>query len=275
MADDIVGAAGWTGWRLDPVTATALRLELARKALLDGDPQRCAIEAEEVLDDEPGHSTALWLLAVSASDLGDVLTAREAWRELARIEGRALHHTAFALAAYETAQFEDAETAARAALAKDTDQAHAWWVIGRCAERRGAAAEAQDAFLQAHLRSPHQCIVPLAPPTDGWQPIIDAAFDQIDDTTGALWREIGLEVLDFPDEALLLDAVPPLPPGLLVFGVPYEGDRYEGDAPDSPAGLRVYVGNLAHAASFADAADRLADALEEEAANWGIHDDEE
>jgi hypothetical protein len=161
------------------------------------------------------------------------------------------------------------------ALAKDTDQAHAWWVIGRCAERRGAAAEAQDAFLQAHLRSPHQCIVPLAPPTDGWQPIIDAAFDQIDDTTGALWREIGLEVLDFPDEALLLDAVPPLPPGLLVFGVPYEGDRFEGDAPDSPAGLRVYVGNLAHAASFADAADRLADALEEEAANWGIHDDEE
>lgn len=272
MADDVVGATGWTGWRLDPATATALRLELARKALLDGDPQRCAIEAEEVLDDEPGHTTALWLLAVSASDLGDVLTAREAWRELARLEGRALHHTAFALAAYETAQFVDAEAAARAALAKDADQAQAWWVVGRCAERRGETAEAREAFLQAHLRSPRQCVVPLTAPTEGWQPVIEAALDQVDDTTGALWREIGLEVLDFPDEALLLDAVPPLPPGLLVFGVPFEGDA---DAPDSPAALRVFVGNLAHADSYEDAADRLADALEEEAANWGIHDDEE
>lgn len=262
-SDDEVG----TGWTLDADAARALRLEAADQALLAHDPARAVVEIEELLHDVPYDVEGLWLLAEAAMELRDFPVAAEAWAGLTeRVPERAPVWTQLALCAFEVGDVETAKTAARHAIQRYDDLGEAWYVLGLCLERTEGAAVAAEAFRKAHRISPLGFPLPLDLDARDTRALLDEARTHLSAEAAALWAQVPVSIVPFPNHEDLATTGAPLSPRAVAL---YEGSPPGPDTPEArPPGLKVFSGNLAHHEGAEAAVDALVDALEAEADDW-------
>ncbi|MCB9662532.1 MAG: hypothetical protein H6732_00305 [Alphaproteobacteria bacterium] len=250
-----------------PEARRQLRLAAAERALRQGDPTRCVVEVEELLDDDPRDTEGLWLLAQSLTALRDAPVAAEAWRALIEAgEDGAWVWAQLAACAFESAQIDQARQAAEQALARDATCGEAWYVRAQIVERSEGADAAWPHFLRAHRLGPLTWPLPLVLSPLDVERIVEQALADVAPEVAALWTEVPLRLQPWPELAVLQDPVPPVSPRVLaLYDGPPPPDATSGQR---PPGLAIYVGNLAHHDHPDQAAAALADALEQEAADW-------
>jgi tetratricopeptide (TPR) repeat protein len=262
MADELL-----LGWGLDPATRTHLRLQRTRDAMRARRFDEAVVEAEELLDDDPRHVDALWLLAEAAMELRDFITAVQAYRSIiSQGQPRPAVLASMASACFECAEFDDAEHHAKLAIAACPDLPEPHHILGLCAERHGSAAEAMCHFEMAHRLRPLAFPFPIELSTSDWQLVLSNAFAALPPELQAFWREVPVKLEHFPDPVDLTEPVPPISPRIAAL---YEGKPSNPPVPDArPKSLRIYRGNLAHAESPDALMAQLLHALEQEALDW-------
>ena len=92
----------WSPWGLDASAVSELRLSRAIHAMDTGDPVTAALEAEELLDEDPDNLEAIVLVGEASLDLIYFATARIAFQHALSINGRSKRQTPLTL----TVEFE-------------------------------------------------------------------------------------------------------------------------------------------------------------------------
>lgn len=263
-SDDVVG----TGWGLDPRTRRELRLQSATEALVQRDLARAVLELEELLDEHPDDIEALWSLAEATMELRDHAVAREAWRALDELGvDRTPVHTQRALCAFELADFDEAVTCARRALAIHEDLPEASYILGLALEHLGASrSEVDAAFIRAHRASPLGFPLPLPWSDADVRAAASQALAELSPDIRAFWRDVPIQVEPLPNRHELVAPTPSISPRILAM---YAGTPPATLTPTArPTAVRIYARNLAHHEAIEMAVAALADALEQEAADW-------
>lgn len=257
-----------TGWQLDPQTRRQLRLDQARAHLVARRHAEAVVELEDLLDADPDHTEALWMLSAALLELGDLLTAREAQRAVLATGGdRPSVWALLASTTFECADLDEAEHAARRALeGSDGELALAHEVLGQVVARsQGVEAALPHAFA-AHLRDPLSFPLPTRRDDTAIRALLPHALAALPDATRAVWASVPLRLEDFPGAEVLLASSPPLSPRVVAL---YDGVPPDPWAPGHhPDALVIYRGNLAAAPSNDAAVQMLFDALEVEAMDW-------
>jgi tetratricopeptide (TPR) repeat protein len=265
MDDEVVGT-----WQLDPATRSALRLEQVRKTLARGDFDLAALEAEELLDEEPDHVEALLLLGQAEIELGDAQTAALALSRYLDLVGAP---TANALSSLAAARFHMCDLVgaielAREATRLDPSIATAHWVLAMSLERMpGQSTSAAQAFAAAHQLAPETCPFPLTLDSPQWELAVGQALEQIHPALREFWNGVEVRLSELPDLRTLRAAHPPMTPattGLYVGEPPVDADPWS----QRPEALRLYLRNLARAVDAPALVERIADVLEHEALDW-------
>jgi tetratricopeptide (TPR) repeat protein len=258
------------GWGLDPSTRIQLRLERTREALRRRAYELAATEAEELLDLQPDHVDGLWMLAEATMELGDYVTAQQAYQSLVRHgQGRPAVLLGLALASFECADLEACERAARRVAESDPDFGAAHYFIGLCVQRSATLAEAMPHFELAHRMGPLDFQVPVEVGASDMQLVLAHTFEALPPDLQAFWRAVQIRIEPFPGVKELASAVPPLSPRVPALA---DGDPATSD---NPTLLRVFSGNLAHLDGVEAMVDHLVQTLAHLASDWLDPENEE
>lgn len=263
-------------WSVDPDTMISLRLKKAREALLRGEAEAALIEAEELLEEHPGHADALFLVGDAAQTMRDSGMARLAFEQyLERRPATASALEGLAVARFECVEFQAALEAARASVEVEPGRARAWYYHGLLLERLGDQEGATRCFDRANALEPAGHPQPRTWSDAAWEEALEKGRKLLPGPIRAFYAQVPVRWERFPAEAELLDHSPPLSPmsyALFEGEPPIEGDPWT----EPPRSVRLYRGNLRHGArKLEDLARRIADALLHEAAAWlGVQEDE-
>lgn len=277
MDDEVIG-----GWHIDPATRVALRLDRVKKALDAGDFGSAVLEAEELLDEEPDHAEALFLLAEALLEVGDAQSAADTYVQHLAAAGadgdRAMR--AGALAGLSVARFEcidlpGAVEAARDSLRIAPDLAETHYYLGLALERMpGGKSEALSSFVAANRLDPEAYPLPIRLDPKDWKRAIEEANRTLPGSLRKFWTGVPIELIELPDLDELRASDPPITP--TVSGL-YDGDPPEEGDPWTikPRAIRLYVGNLARLADRAEIVDEIGRTLQGEALDWlGLGEEE-
>src|SRR5262245_35959749 len=110
-------------WRIDPSMRADLRLKHVRTLMTNGSFSDAAVEAEELLDEEPDHPEGLALLGEALLELGDAEGAVMALGHHLEVEKKPAPQTLALLAAarYHHCDLPGAAEAAREAVRQAPD----------------------------------------------------------------------------------------------------------------------------------------------------------
>lgn len=270
MDDEVVG-----GWSIDPQVREGLRLEHIRKALERNDFEAAAVEAEELLDEQPDHAEALFLLGECLLEVGDSRGATLAYGRYIEVSGeppvdpglRASALSGLAVARFEIADLTGSIEAARGALALQTDLPETHYYLGLALERSGRATDGAGALLAAHRLDPEAYPLPPAVAAFAWEGLVREALGKLPVSLQRFWAGVDIQVVDLPDLAELQAADPPISP--LVPAL-FEGEP-PGDADpwlNRPERLRVFARNIARFSQRSMMVEELTGALLDEALAW-------
>ena len=264
MDDEVVG-----GWRIDPETRAAMRVDRVRKALDAGDWHGAVIEVEELLDEEPKHPEGLFLLAEALLELGDPEGAVDAYAAHLAVAGPSPGALAgLGIAKFEICDLLGAVEATREAVRIAPDLGEAHYYLGLSLERiAGRKSEAVTAFVAANRLDPEAYPFPLQVGRRQWDELVARALRQIPDNLQGFWKDVPIKLEELPilDELRATD--PPLSPtvsGLYEGVPPEEGDPWE----IKPTAMRLFTGNLARLGRVDAVSEEMARVLTSEALDW-------
>ncbi len=257
------------GWTVDPGALAQLRLAQAIEAYQRGEVPLALVEAEELLDDHPGHLDALFLVGDASLSLGDAPVAEAAFSRYLELDPEAPGALAgLAAARFELADLGGTIAAASEAAERDPNLAEAWYYTGLALERLGRPVEARE----AHARATQ--LQPVAyPPVGGvdeatWRAALSAALKLLPEVLSAWLADIPIHTERFPPVKSLAAMSPPLSPMVwcLYDGAPPK-DRDARE--DKPTALRLFQGNLERVAAIeGDLPRRIAEGLRHEVLDW-------
>lgn len=259
-------------WQLDGSMLGRLRVEHLRGAARAGRWLEVELEAEELLDEEPAHAEALFLLGEASVALGRHDVARNAYAAVAAADpdgvvvSRASVATGQALAAFHTCDVQQAIELARDAVRLDPERALAHHVLSMALDfvpgRSGDALAARMAA--ARLAPEHFPLPERSPPIEV---LITQALEATDAPVRAFYAKVPFEVAELPPLAELRAHTPPTSPAVLALTVGEPPDD-----PDAPPGLPervlVFTRNLERVGSIDRRVQALAQELSDEAALW-------
>ncbi len=281
MDDEVVG-----GWHLDAETRVALRLDSVRKALDSGDFGTAIIECEELLDEEPEHPEALFLLAEALLELNDAEGACEVYGQFIEIAksdpsvadpARLAAATAgLAIARFETCDLAGAIEAAREAIKRAPDLAEAHFYLGlayekspakNTQERQSLNAASVSEFLAAHQLDPEAFPLPLAITPDRWSMLLTEAVRQLPRDLRTFWDGIPMPFEKCPSIEELRKSDPPTTPTVSGW---MEGELEEDEDPHHkhPTSLRWFTDNLARLGDEDRIVTEMTNTLIREACFW-------
>jgi len=254
------------GWRIDPEVRSNLRLEGVRAAAGEGRWGDVVLEAEELLDEEPDHPDALFLLAEAMLELGEPELAAAAYAQRARLgdEDPAVL-LGLGLASYELCNLPRAIECFREVVRQRGDHAEAHFSLALALEAAGRDAEAAASFQAAQLLEPEHYPPPMELAPAAWRTALTEAVASLAPPQQALLNQVPVQLVDQPDLEELRANHPPLPPSVACL---LDGDPGDGDVAERPAGLRVFTRVLARQPTFDDLVFALAHALNIETADW-------
>ena len=256
-------------WTVDPDTLLQLRLSHAQNLFKNEQFHAALVEAEELLAQEPGHMSALKLVAEIALTIGDATLAAEAYSEL--LESRPTDPdflAGLAMAQFGLAQLTISEHLARQAIRLQPNHAHAWFCLGLSLERSGKPIPAKEAFQNANAYNAER--YPIRPPLE--QALLDQALQlaeaRFDSVAKRFYAEVPIQWADFPLARDLQSTTPPLSPFVDAL---YDGQPPIGSPPWSqlPSVVNLYRRNLSWGKPDVDSlAHRIQAALMREAHHW-------
>lgn len=256
-------------WSVDPDTRNALRLDRIREAMERQDWEEAVLEIEELLDDEPQHAEALFLLGESLLESGDPELAVQAYVAQVKIEGDDVP----ALLGLAIAQFESCELVgcietAREVIRIDPSVAEAHWYLGLALELVGGReAESIGALASARQLEPDDYPWPLDLTDQQWEEAVLAALAICRPGVQSFWEEIPVMLVDRPKLDELRSHSPPLPPtvsGLFLGELDDEADPHE----HLPDAMRLYRKNLALCRTLDELVMQVSISLESECMGW-------
>lgn len=261
-------------WSLDPDTRAALRLDRIRRAMDAAAWDEAILEAEEMLDEEPNHPEALYLLGGATLELGDAVVARLALEQAIRLGFDAPDVLcALAVARFEACDIVGAVEAAREAIRQDPAQAEAHWTLGLAlAWLPDAGAESIGSMSAARQLDPTRFPFPLELTQADWEAAIRDALTQVRPVVGQFWQGLPVELHARPDLEELRTSIPVLPP--TVSGL-FSGKLPEGADPLTrrPEAMRLFRDNLCLCRDRDELVHQIGLALESEAMGWmGVED---
>ena len=263
-------------WQLDMAEIGALRLQHARRAFDDRDPQLALTEAEELLDDEPDNLEALLIVADAALELGDPAVSRAAFLQAVDLGATSsLVLSGLAVACYELTDLEGCIEASNRAIEAEPGLAEAWYYKGVALDQLGQTDEARVALGQATHHDPKAFPPTRAMSTEDIRSLLAKALLHMPRQLAEWYSRVRFEVHRYPDLGQLRGGEMPLSPSspALYHGTP-PTERQDPWA-TTPDKVDVYVGNLERADALgADVAQLLAASLRNEALDWlGLRDD--
>lgn len=262
------GPAGGA-WQIDPDTRRRLRLDRVRAAFERGDWDEVVLEAEELLDEEPDHTEALFLLGEALLELGDWEVAREVYDHRVGLDGvDAPALVGLAVASLHLCDLPAAAEAAREAVRLDPGHAEGHHTLGLALERMpGRQGEALAEFSAAAHLEPERYPLPITLRHPDWELAIGSALERLHPRLRTFYEQVPFRIEELPDLAELRSADPPLSPTVVAL--------YAGDPPDDedpfdrrPDAMRLFARNLGRAGSLDGVVEDLAGALRDEALDW-------
>lgn len=260
-------------WRLDGGTLGRLRLEHLRSAAKAGRWGDVELEAEELLDEDPGHVEALFLLAEASVALGRYEVARAAYAAVAARDpdGHAVSSAHVlagqALASFHVCRVQEAIELAREVIRLDPEQAEAHHVLSMALDFvPGRSGEALAERMAAARLDPDAFPLPDTRRFPTWEVVITRALEQVEPSVRAFYAQVPFRIEELPDLARLRGHAPPTSPAVLALtdGEPPPLD----EDPGLPEGVAVYARNLGRAGSVEAMIRALADDLVDEAQAW-------
>ncbi len=252
-------------WQIDDDTKKRLRRKRLHESVLRRDFISAIHDAEDYLDEHPDDRQVLHMLASCLIEARDLLTAREAYRQLVEMEPkRAAYWVGFAHTCFECADLDNALMGAEQALTLDRDAAEAHYVRGLILERTEEVDAAQSSLLQAHTLNPMGYPLPMHLSHDDIQLLVADAFSSLAPDVQAFWQPKKMELRPFPDVGDLQGPMPPLSPRVPLLALAPEDSPL--DAP--PSRLQIFHGNLSHHPDLDAARTALIQALQHEASHW-------
>jgi len=266
----------WSPWGLDASAVSELRLSRAIHALDTGDPVTAALEAEELLDEDPDNLEAIVLVGEASLDLIYFATARIAFQHALSINGGLIKAWAgLSLACYELTDLETCASSAQEGLRLNKEDPALWYYLAVALEQLNHHERAEQAFSQASRIDGANFPKPLRHAPELWAQALTSAMELLPVTLRDWYKRFTVEVHRFPDIEELRSSEPPLSPaaGALYLGTPPTlgfGDPWA----TQPEKVRVFTGNLERGAPLpTDMARMVATALRQEALDWlGLDD---
>ncbi len=256
-------------WVIDPETMISMRLKKGRDALARGEPSMALVEAEELLDEHPGHTDALSLSGEAALALRNAPLARVTLEQVLEVRpDSAAVHDLLAVARFECVDWPATLASAKAAIAADPSLARAWYYQGLALERTGDAEGALRCFERAETLDGERWPLPRNFSEAAWEDGLNRGRRLLPGPIRGFYAKVPIRWERFPSETEIQANFPPLSPlsyALFEGEPPADGDPWT----ESPISVRLFRGNLRHGArSVDDLGKRLADALLQEAAAW-------
>ena len=267
MDDELPGGI----WRIDADTRAGLRLQRVRSAIEQGEWETAIVEAEELLDEEPKHPEALFLLGEALLETADFELARAAYEQRVRLDGGDTPALlGLAIASFQTCDLPSAVENAREVARRQPDSGEAHYYLGLALERMpGRAVEALTELTAAAHLDPERFPLPMQLEDADWQSLVSAAVLHLHPRLQALYTAVQFRLEDVPSLVELQTHDPPLAPTI---GALYVGEPPELDTEDPwerpPEAIRLFARNLARAPSTEALLERLTHALQEEALDW-------
>jgi cytochrome c-type biogenesis protein CcmH/NrfG len=279
VSDDDDGPVG--AWQIDDETRRRLRLQHLRAAARDEKWVEVELEAEELLDEDPSHPEALFLLGEASLSLGHHEVARLAYGSALRADpgGERVETpaalTGLALACFHVAAVPEAVEAARDAVRIDPERAEAHHVLSMALDFvPGRSAEALSARMAAARLDPDRFPLPAVGRGTTWEEVIGEALARTPPWVRSFYASVPFRIEELPGLEEVRAHAPPISPAVVALtdGVP--------PAPDEPAdrlptGVRVFWRNLERAGTVGAMVRALADDLEDEAGLWTQPEGEE
>jgi tetratricopeptide (TPR) repeat protein len=260
-------------WGMDPSAVVALRLSKTREAFQNRDLLTALLEAEDLLEEDPGNVEALEVLGDTELELGH---GREAALVFAKLHGidarRADYLSGLAVARFLDTDFDGSLGAAKMAIELQDENAEAAAYAGLSLERLGRKAEAAPFLRRATELDSEGFPTPVPISKIPWKRVLREAIARLPQPIQDFYRRIPIVWHHLPDVAVLRSVDPPISPMALVLyeGTPPEPDEATGERPEVlPRSIRIFQGN---ACRFAHEIDQLvldlSLALHSEAADW-------
>jgi len=261
------------GWTLAPGMLRELRLKRAEEALSAGDPDLATVEAEELLDEEPDHLTALLVVGDASVEIGMPACAVAAFSHvLSLTPAQPRAQTGLCIARFELGDLEGCVGAAEAASATHPDLIEPWYYRGLALERLGRRDEAAAALEKAAAMAPD--LYPIVPGLDDdrWAAEVRGGLASLPEPLRGWVSAVPVETDWFPNLAALRTLDPTASPTVPAV--------FEGEPPplsDSPAvwsshpnAIRLYRGNLERISGVerVSVARLVAEAVRMEALDW-------
>jgi len=191
-------------------------VEAAYDALDAGDPETALSLIGRALVADADDPVLHFLLGVARLELDDPVAAVEPLERAVAIDpDDAEFRARLAETLYRCCRFEDAAPHARSATDSDPRLALGHHVAGLLAERRGRNDEADAAFARATKLEPEAFPRPVRLDENAFARHLAEAIDRLPSPFRDALAGVAVTVESVPDEALLLDAHPPLDPELL------------------------------------------------------------
>jgi tetratricopeptide (TPR) repeat protein len=267
--DDVVGR-----WTLDEATLTQLRLKRVQEAMDSAGWWDAVLEVEELLDEQPVHAEALFLLGEALLEIPDAIGAEVAYRQHISLAGESVPAlVGLAVARFDRCDLEGCLEAADRALALAPDAAEAHYYRSLALEHvPGRASDVLMSFMAAHRLRPQAYPIPATLGEEAWEAAISLAVSSLHPTLRSLWDGIPVALHDLPSLEDLVRGTTPVTPTVTALYVgtppPEPADPtqpYDGPRPDH---LLMYRRNLCRAGSFDAVTEEIARALEAEGLHW-------
>lgn len=254
-------------WSLPTELNLELRLKMIEKRRKEGKDQEVVMEAEELLDVDPGCAPALFFLGEALLQLSDAEGALQAFEQYERLNSEfsipVLVGSAMAL--LELCEPLAAEQKLLPVLQRHPDEAQAYFVLGLILEViDGRTVDATSAFVTASQLEPGLYPLPLTVLEATWSECIERAMAVSAPHIQEFWEGLPIHLYERPDLSVLRKSSPPLSPRILGH---YLGDPGS-DAQSRPEGINIFTRNLSRSRSIDEIVTKIAICLEQECQDW-------
>ncbi len=246
------------------------RFQQARARFDARDWMGAILEAEELLEEEPDHLEALFLVGEANLELGDAHGADAAYaRFLELVPRHPMALCGMGIARFELTDMDGCLMCTQAVLEVNPDSPEAWYYQGLAQEWQGLTDESRSSLDKAANLDGNRYprIEPLS--EAGWNEALLQAFSLLDEALSRWIQEVPLTSYHLPSLDVLRSAEPPLSPfstGLYRGTPPTPGDEAWETHPEELRLYRVNLERLAH--HQGDLPRRIAEVLRAEALDW-------
>lgn len=208
-------------------------LDMAEDALDEGDVDRALELCREVLDTDPRHAGALFVVADAERSLGDLERAETGYRSVTQVASD--HSPAWSglsRVLFDQLRFDEARACALRAIRADDENAEGYFVRAMLRERHGDGFGADRDYLRAARLDPEGFPRPERLTDAMITAVVEEAKKDLHPSVRSYLDQVPFMVEDVPDEELCREFDPPAFPGELL-GV-FSGSTLSDRSSDDP-----------------------------------------